>query len=85
MTKLEKMRSAIKAREDAQAEIVRLERETGMDPELADMSDETVKFIHDEKRDEYRSLPDRGSMIHAKSIFQQMRRELNARAGFLSK
>lgn len=85
MTNLEKMQAAIKARDDAEAEISRIAAETGMDPELADMSDETVKFIHDEKRDEYRSLPDRGSMTHAKSIFQQMRRELNARAGFLSR
>lgn len=83
MTNIEKMRAAIKARNEAAAEIARLERETGMDSELADMSDDAIRAICERNREMCRKLPARGSMSVEKSVYRQMSRELNARAGLL--
>lgn len=79
MKNIEKMRAAIKARDEAFAEISRLERETGLDSEFADMSDEQVRWNLERNREIYRTLPAGGSMSLAKSAYLQMRKELIAR------
>jgi hypothetical protein len=79
MTNIEKMRAAIKARDEAFAAISRLERETGLDREFADLSDDKIRSIRDYNRDIYMSLPAGGSMSLEKSAYLQMRKELIAR------
>ena len=80
MTNIEKLRAAIRAREEAMAEISRIERETGLDAEMADLSDEQVRKIRDVHRDLCKNLPARGSMSLEKSIYLQMRNEIIARS-----